>query len=469
MEKNKEVLITIQIWDNQDEGMFFYKIDKNDKSKKKYFNFELDDINYYLIKTKDNNIKWIKYHKEFNSEEDEILFRLRKSFKSKIYELINPIKINLGEYSNNSLNDKIWYTVKSSTYFKGNDQNYILNQNDIIKFGRKKYIVYKIHFKEEKGKIKDVNFNKNSNISYISLINKNSKSIFNIDIKNNQYIINNNNDYKKINEDENDNISKNETLPGSGNKNKSISGKEIKNESMKVCGNKSDTMNESRNKNGTMNESRNKNKTINESGNKNKYDKCWSCKGLYSDENNPLICLCNCHDYIHYECLKNYLSEKKVITKNLKKTVKTFIFQQFNCDICLKPYRLRFRIPEFDKIYELIDLTLPEEIDYIYLESLDYIKDNNNIKIVHIVQLIDEEITIGRKDYNDIIDHDISISREHALLRYDKNNGNLFLEDKNSKFGTLVLVRGNIKIKEEKTYFQIGKTYMEVKEEYKNF
>ena len=469
MEKDKKISIKIQIWDNKDEGMFYYKTDENYKSEKKYFNFELNDANFYLIKTKDNKIKLIKEHKEFNSKEDEILFRLRKSFKSKIYELINPIKINKGEYRNNYLNDKIWYTVKSSTNSEGNNQNYILNQNDIIKLGRKKYIVHKIHFKEEKGKIKDVNYNKNSNISYISFINKNSKSIFNIDIKNNQYIINNNNDYKKINEDENDNISKNETLPGSGNKNKSISGKEIKNESMKVCGNKSDTMNESRNKNGTMNESRNKNKTINESGNKNKYDKCWSCKGLYSDENNPLICLCNCHDYIHYECLKNYLSEKKVITKNLKKTVKTFIFQQFNCDICLKPYRLRFRIPEFDKIYELIDLTLPEEIDYIYLESLDYIKDNNNIKMVHIVQLIDEEITIGRKDNNDIIINDISISREHALLRYDKNNGNLFLEDKNGKFGTLVLVRGNIKITEEKTYFQIGKTYMEVKEEYKNF
>ena len=71
MEKNKEVLITIQIWDNQDEGMFFYKIDKNDKSKKKYFNFELEDVNYYLIKTKDNNIKLIKEHKESNSNEGD--------------------------------------------------------------------------------------------------------------------------------------------------------------------------------------------------------------------------------------------------------------------------------------------------------------------------------------------------------------------------------------------------------------
>jgi len=31
------------------------------------------------------------------------------------------------------------------------------------------------------------------------------------------------------------------------------------------------------------------------------------------------------------------------------------------------------------------------------------------------------------------------------------------LEDKNGRFGTLVLVRGNIKIKDEKAFFQIGK------------
>jgi len=32
------------------------------------------------------------------------------------------------------------------------------------------------------------------------------------------------------------------------------------------------------------------------------------------------------------------------------------------------------------------------------------------------------------------------------------------LENKNGKYGTLVLVRGNIKVKEEKTYFQIRNT-----------
>jgi len=86
------------------------------------------------------------------------------------------------------------------------------------------------------------------------------------------------------------------------------------------------------------------------------------------------------------------------------------------------------------------------------------------------VQLTDEEINIGRNNYNDIIDFDISVSREHAVLKYDKFNKHLFLENKGGKFGTLVLVRRNIKINEEKTFFQISNTHisMELSNE-KNF
>ena len=105
---------------------------------------------------------------------------------------------------------------------------------------------------------------------------------------------------------------------------------------------------------------------------------------------------------------------------------------------------------------------MPEETDYICLESLDFINYNNNIKSIHIVKLNDREINIGRKIHNDIINNDISISKEHAILRYDKDNGNLFLQNRSKKFGTLVLVRGNIKIKEGKVYFQIGNTYISV-------
>ena len=155
-----------------------------------------------------------------------------------------------------------------------------------------------------------------------------------------------------------------------------------------------------------------------------------------------------------------YLNSKLILTENLKKTVTTYTCEKFNCEMCFKPYKLRFRIPEFNKIYELIDLNLPEELDYICLESLDYIKDNNNIKTIHIVQLKDQEINIGRNNYNDIIDNDISVHREHAVLKYNKYNQSLFLENKNGRYGTLVLVRGNIKVNKEKTYFQIQNTHI---------
>ncbi len=440
----------IKIWENEyEDGMFNYKIDNNKEFKSQYFNFGLKDKDCFLIKTIDNDIMRVDNNREvLPNVGDEILFRIRKSLKSNIYEVINPIielKINTSEYSNKYLNYKIWYPVKSlRNNIDGNNQNYSLNINDIIKLGKRKYLVYKLHFARgrEKENINDDDFNKNNNISYISSINKNSKSIFNFDIKPNQYkIINNKNSINNekinvVNEQQFKNFIKNE------NKSFSESG--------------DDYYNDNDNDNNNNNDSKSENEDI----------KCYSCLNSDSDKNNPLICLCNCHSYIHYECLKKHLLSKITVMENFKKTVKTYIFQKFNCDSCLKPYNSRFRIPEFDKIYELIDLTLPEESDYIYLESLDYIRDNENIKIIYIAQLIDQEITIGRQDYNDIIDNDTSISREHALLRYNKNNGNIFLEDKNGKYGTLVLVRGNIKIKKEKTFFQIGNTYisMELKD-----
>ena len=70
-----------------------------------------------------------------------------------------------------------------------------------------------------------------------------------------------------------------------------------------------------------------------------------------------------------------------------------------------------------------------------------------------------EDIFIGRANYKDIIDDDISVSRNHAMIKYNKYNQSLFLENKNGTYGTLVLVWGNIKIR-EKTYFQIGNTYI---------
>ena len=116
-----------------------------------------------------------------------------------------------------------------------------------------------------------------------------------------------------------------------------------------------------------------------------------------------------------------------------------------------------------------MDINVPSELDYIILESLDYIKLNKNLKIVHIVQLTKDIINIGRAKDNDIIDFDISVSRNHAYLNFNKETGKLILRNKNGKFGTLVLVKGNIKMKESIINFQVGNTcissYLEEKGE----
>ena len=489
------VLMEIQIWNNKNSNGMFYYNNNFAKFKKVYFTFGKSKKDCFLIKTKDNNIETIDEHKNFNENEGkEILFRIRKSLKNNnIYEVINPIfdqKIFESDY-NNFLNDKIWFSVKSQEYLCGNILNYNLNENDIIKLGKKKYIIVKKHFafNERKENNIDENFYKNNNISYVSIINKKSKSIFNIDIKSNKYKIKKNKNLNtgkvnvkemkivnELNKQKSKNINQNinETYkytnynnlnskyPININDNKvstySISQKSYKYEnnncqdSLYFLSTKEYT---SKMQNRIGNEIENQIESDSDSESDNEYDKCWLCLVSNSDENNPLICLCNCHNFIHFECLKRYLTSKITVTENLRRSVTTYTCLKFNCDICLKPFQLRFRIPEFNKTYELIDLNLPEETDYICLESLDYINNNNNIKIVHIVKLREEDILIGRASYNDIIDEDTSVSRNHTVLKYNKYNKSLFLENRNGKYGTLVLVRGNIKIREEKTYFQI--------------
>ncbi|MCQ2821357.1 MAG: FHA domain-containing protein [archaeon] len=90
-------------------------------------------------------------------------------------------------------------------------------------------------------------------------------------------------------------------------------------------------------------------------------------------------------------------------------------------------------------------------------------KENCNIKSIHVITLnnTDEPTTIGRGHESDVRINDISVSRSHALLKYDRESGRLLLRDLRSKFGTLVLLKRPLTIKEKKIHLQIGRTYIE--------
>jgi len=435
--------IKIRSW-NQETSLFYYKDDKRNEEFSEE-NLEIENKSGYLIRTHNNQITKIKENIDLkNYDYFDILFRFRKSIKEDKLEIISPINkkytINKIEYFPNYLDEKIWYPVKSEKdgHLEENNEDYSINENDILKFGRKKYEVRKLNINYSNERI-STNISDNYNISEL---NKNSKPIFKIDISESQY--------KIQNEKDEDQSGQNKT--------------ETDNNKYKIS--KSEYINESSNNKSTQ-------KTEGEKSDKNKFteknefddmdeksEKCRICFECNSSKENPLLLLCKCHDYIHFECLKLYFMSKLKIFESERGAVTTYIFDKCNCEVCLTPYPTRFRIPKFDKIYDLVDISLPSDFDYMILESLDYIKDGKNLKLIHLIQFKDEFIYIGRHTLNDIVDNDISVSRFHSLLKYDRENGQIFLQNRSEKFGTLVLVRGNIKMKSKTVNFQVGRTYI---------
>ena len=192
------------------------------------------------------------------------------------------------------------------------------------------------------------------------------------------------------------------------------------------------------------------------------------CKICYSEDNekdkNPLVHLCNCSGglrFSHFECIKKWMETKLSIKENEKKTVKSYNIKSFNCEICKTPYPFKFKLNGIEKPFELIDLQKPTDCNYIILESLNQMKENCNIKSIHVIQLNGEELIIGRGHDSDVRINDISVSRNHAKIKYNLDEGTLLLRDLKSKFGTLILIKKPLKIKEKKIHLQIGRTYIE--------
>jgi hypothetical protein len=197
------------------------------------------------------------------------------------------------------------------------------------------------------------------------------------------------------------------------------------------------------------------------------------CNICYSDENteeNPLINLCHCNGgmkFSHFNCIKLWIKTKLIIKENSRKNVKSYNFTSFNCKICKTPFPFKFRIKDknnnMNKIYSLIDIEKPEFENYLVLESLDQINENNNFKTIHVITLNEENFIIGRGHECDIRINDISVSRVHAILHFDMIRKLLLLRDLKSKFGTLVLVKKPIKILKKYIRLQIGRTFIETK------
>ena len=395
----KVVNLLLKTWPNDIGGIFDYST----KSVQTVKNIIVEST--YVVRDKNNNsIENKQQHSSIQMNNEDLLFHVLIDINNK-YSLYNPIprRYKLNNENISDLNNKIWYVIKSEDENDGEDCNedYSLSENDIIKFGKVKFAVKKIHFENENDDpAKPMGDPKNYNISEL---NKNCPPVFDV------FNVN----PEKINDDA----------------------------KCYICQNQDNV------------EDENKKADIN---NNNKDD--------------TLIYLCNCKNrkYFHLSCLINKLNIKRDGNKPIDYSI---TIDNFECpnENCHQPYPLQYKITDKENVNE-IKYTIdykdyePKFGDYMILESLDKKRNNEYCKSIHIIKLNklnNEYITLGREGDNDIVDDDISISRNHAIFCYNKNEGKIYLKNKSKKFGSQVLIKKGFNLLDKKIHLQVGRTYIE--------
>lgn len=100
------------------------------------------------------------------------------------------------------------------------------------------------------------------------------------------------------------------------------------------------------------------------------------------------------------------------------------------------------------KAYNILNYERPTDGAYLILESFT----NTPHKTIHVISIPKHKVVkkkmftflVGRENTVDIRITDISVSRAHAHINYYK--GDFYLDDNNSKFGTLKLLKNPAKI-----------------------
>ena len=159
--------------------------------------------------------------------------------------------------------------------------------------------------------------------------------------------------------------------------------------------------------------------------------------------------------YIHLNCLKHWINTRSFEKVESNELCSIFIIKPVECELC------KTKFPDFirhnGKLFALLDYQY-EYKNYLTLESLTLDKHKN--KFLYVICLENnKKIKLGRGHDSDILLSDISVSRIHCVISTD--NKNVYIEDNNSKFGTLILIQSpSIQMVENLPfYFQVGRTF----------
>ena len=393
---------------------------------------------------KSPNKKLILTEDEENSKLGKIDIKDSKYYFTPVTKSTNVLNESIGSIS--EINNLSWLVYKGQK-IPSNKNKYIIKEGDVIKLGREVLLIREIHFQN-----KNVNNNetkKGNNEMGLSFHTQTSHSL------------NLNEDFNLDNKDNNENIDDNE--------NNLV---EEQNKTIK----ENENVNENKN-NDTASCNSDKNSEMIKKSRK-------ICRICYMGETdkkiNPLIKPCQCSGsmkYIHYECLLHWLKTKVLVNNNSYYNngfFTVYILNLIECELCKN--RLPNYIMHSNKIYSLIDYDKFDKEkkilkknkndnftdNYIIFDEITPGKEGNKYR--YLVNFDENNsIKIGRGLEMQLILNDISVSRNHCRLKLDEE-GNIILEDNNSKFGTLVLIQAkSIEILKGKTLtVQVGTNYLNI-------
>ena len=391
-----------------------------------------------------NNVKFFN-HKLNENKENEYLMHLDCN-ENQFFIDVNSYKIDDDE--NICSNNSTWFSLKSDKKNKNNRFNmFKISEGDVVKIGKIIIRIRKIKFQSDKLNNKKINIDvndnkyelsnsaKSENVSVLKELGTNS--IFNYNSNNNniQNDINLNTVKKQKEEEEKEMLSINKTS------NKKVNSKKINFKTPEKI-----FFEEKQKKKSTDFPSR----------------CCRICYLEEETESNPLIQPCLCSGslkYIHLDCLKKWIGTRNWTRVENNENVCIYLIKEIDCELC------KTKLPDYirhkNKLYKIIEFKIDFK-NYISFENLTLDKQKN--KFIYVINLDKKkDIKIGRGHEANIILSDISVSRVHCLLNvYNKN---VYLQDNEAKYGTLVLVqtpRLNI-IDNIDLNLQIGRSFINCK------
>lgn len=137
--------------------------------------------------------------------------------------------------------------------------------------------------------------------------------------------------------------------------------------------------------------------------------------------------------------------------------VNSYIWKNLECEICKSSYSDTTKLKS-GEIVSLLNYNVHSASTmYMIIESVT----NTTSKTIHVINFNQRnKIKVGRGQNAEVRITDISVSRFHSLIRLSKK-GEVFIEDNQSKFGTLMELNHPMQIKYHvPIYIQVGRTVL---------